>query len=82
MPRPDKRILPALSLDGVWNLRAGMHVYALQRIIGPSDLSILRRNLTWVEQDLEAAYRKHGAVDNMLEPTRLESATAVQARYP
>lgn len=50
----------------LWSLRAGMNVYALQQIMGHSDLSILRRYLALVEQDLAEAHRKHGAVDNML----------------
>ncbi len=50
----------------LWSLRAGMNVYALQQIMGHSDLTILRRYLALVEQDLEEAHRKHGAVDNML----------------
>ena len=50
----------------LWSLRAGMNVYALQQIMGHSDLTILRRYLALVEQDLAEAHRKHGAVDNML----------------
>jgi site-specific recombinase XerD len=50
----------------LWSLRAGMNVYALQQIMGHSDLTILRRYLALVEQDLQEAHRKHGAVDNML----------------
>lgn len=33
---------------------------------GHSDLTILRRYLALVQEDLEEAHRKHGAVDNML----------------
>jgi site-specific recombinase XerD len=50
----------------LWSLRAGMNIYALQQIMGHSDLSILRRYLALVEEDLAEAHRKHGAVDNML----------------
>ena len=50
----------------LWSLRAGMNVYALQQIMGHSDLSILRRYLALVEQDLAEAHKRHGAVDNML----------------
>lgn len=50
----------------LWSLRAGMDVYALQVIMGHSDLSMLRKYLALVEKDLEDALRKHGAVDNML----------------
>lgn len=50
----------------LWSLRAGMNIYALQQIMGHSDLSMLRRYLALVQEDLEEAHRKHGAVDNML----------------
>lgn len=50
----------------LWSLRAGMNIYALQQIMGHSDLTILRRYLSLVEEDLADAHRKHGAVDNML----------------
>ncbi|MCC7354537.1 MAG: site-specific integrase, partial [Anaerolineae bacterium] len=50
----------------LWSLRAGMNIYALQQLMGHSDLTILRRYLALVEEDLEEAHRKHGAVDNML----------------
>jgi site-specific recombinase XerD len=50
----------------LWSLRAGMNIYALQAIMGHSDLTILRRYLALVEEDLQEAHRKHGAVDNML----------------
>ena len=50
----------------LWSLRAGMNIYALQQIMGHSDLSILRRYLALVEEDLHDAHQKHGAVDNML----------------
>lgn len=50
----------------LWSLRAGMNIYALQQIMGHSDLEVLRRYLALVEEDLEDAHRKHGAVDNML----------------
>jgi site-specific recombinase XerD len=50
----------------LWSLRSGMNIYALQQIMGHSDLQILRRYLALVEEDLYDAHRKHGAVDNML----------------
>jgi hypothetical protein len=34
--------------------------------MGHSDLTVLRRYLALVEQDLADAHRQHGAVDNML----------------
>jgi site-specific recombinase XerD len=43
-----------------------MNIYALQRVMGHADLAMLRRYLALVEQDLEDAHRKYGAVDNML----------------
>ena len=50
----------------LWSLRSGMNIYALQRIMGHSDLSILRRYLALTEQDLQTAHRRFGAVDSML----------------
>ena len=44
-------------------LRAGMNVYALQRLMGHSDLSILRRYLAQTEDDLRRAHEQHGPVD-------------------
>jgi site-specific recombinase XerD len=43
-----------------------MNIYALQQIMGHSDLSVLRRYLALVEEDLEEAHHKYGAVDSML----------------
>ncbi|MCO6451007.1 MAG: tyrosine-type recombinase/integrase [Caldilineales bacterium] len=50
----------------LWSLRAGMNVYALQQLMGHSDLTVLRRYLALVENDLREAHRKFGAIDNML----------------
>ena len=43
-----------------------MNNNALRQIVGHSNLSLLRRYLALVEEDLADAHRKHGAVDNML----------------
>lgn len=50
----------------LWSLRAGMNIYALQQLMGHSDLTVLRRYLALVENDLREAHRKFGAIDNML----------------
>ena len=49
----------------LWSLRSGMNVYALQRIMGHSDLQILKRYLALVDDDLTQAHRQHGTVDNL-----------------
>ena len=49
----------------VMSLRNGMNIYALQRIMGHSDLSVLRHYLSLVEDDLQEAHRSFGAVDNL-----------------
>lgn len=49
----------------LWSLRSGMNVYALQRIMGHSDLQILTRYLALVDDDLRQAHRQHGAIDNL-----------------
>jgi site-specific recombinase XerD len=50
----------------LWSLRSGMNIYALQQIMGHSDLTVLRKYLALVEEDLADAHRQHGAVDSML----------------
>jgi len=47
-------------------LRAGTDVYSLQKLMGHSDLSVLRRYLQQTEADLQAAHAKAGPVDNVL----------------
>ena len=48
------------------SLRNGADVYSLQRLMGHSDLTMLRRYLKQTEGDLHEAHRKAGPVDNML----------------
>ncbi len=48
------------------SLRGGMNVYALQKIMGHADLSVLRRYLAQTEQDLAAAHQAAGPVDHLL----------------
>jgi integrase/recombinase XerD len=50
----------------LWSLRAGMSIYALQRIMGHSDLTVLQRYLDLVESDLKDAHDNFGAVDRNL----------------
>ena len=49
----------------LWSLRAGMNIYALQQMMGHTELTTLQRYLALVEADIEQAHRNHGAVDNM-----------------
>lgn len=46
-------------------LRNGMNVYALQRIMGHSDLTVLRRYVALVDGDLLEAHQQFGAVDRI-----------------
>jgi len=48
------------------SLRAGMDIYSLQRLMGHSDLSVLRRYLAQTEEDLQRAHKAAGPVDSML----------------
>ena len=48
-------------------LRGGMDVYALQKLMGHAELSVLRRYLQQTEADLQAAHRRAGPVDNLLQ---------------
>lgn len=50
----------------LWSLRAGMNIYALARLMGHVDLTMLKRYLALVEGDLAAAHHEHGAVDRYL----------------
>jgi site-specific recombinase XerD len=50
----------------LWSLRSGMNIFALQQLMGHSDLSTLRKYLALVEGDLEEAHQRYGAVDTML----------------
>lgn len=47
-------------------LRAGMHVYSLQKLRGHADLSALRRYLAQNEADLQTVDARAGPVDNVL----------------
>jgi len=47
-------------------LRNGTDVYALQRMMGHADLTILRRYLAQTEGDLRKAHEKGGPVDHLL----------------
>lgn len=47
------------------SLRNGMDIYSLQRLMGHTDLSVLRRYLAQTEGDLQAAHQKCGPVDNL-----------------
>lgn len=48
------------------SLRAGMDVYSLQRLMGHSDLLVLRRYLAQTEADLHEAHKKAGPVDRLI----------------
>jgi integrase/recombinase XerC/integrase/recombinase XerD len=48
------------------SLRNGMDVYSLQKLMGHSDLSVLRRYLAQTQEDLQKAHERAGPVDNML----------------
>lgn len=50
----------------LWSLRAGMNIYALQKLMGHADLQILAEYLALVEGDMEFEHREHGAVDAYL----------------
>jgi site-specific recombinase XerD len=48
------------------SLRNGMDIYSLQRLMGHSDLTVLRRYLKQTDIDLQEAHRKSGPVDNLM----------------
>jgi site-specific recombinase XerD len=46
-------------------LRNGMNIYVLARLMGHADISILRQYLALVENDLQDAHARYGAVDSL-----------------
>lgn len=46
------------------SLRGGMDVFSLQRLLGHSDLSVMRRYLAQNDDDIREAHAKAGPVDN------------------
>jgi site-specific recombinase XerD len=50
----------------LYALRNGADNYSLQRLLGHSDLTVLRRYLKQTEADLQEAHRRAGLVDNLL----------------
>ena len=50
----------------LFSLRSGMNVYALQKLMGHSDLTVLQRYLSQTEGDLQAAHAQASPVDRML----------------
>lgn len=47
-------------------LRNGMNIYVLARLMGHSDITVLRQYLALVEEDLQQAHQEFGALDRML----------------
>ena len=47
-------------------LRGGMDVYSLQKLMGHSDLQVLRRYLAQTDNDVREAHAKAGPVDDLL----------------
>jgi len=46
-------------------LRNGADIIALQKLMGHTDLQVLRRYLAQTDTDLQRAHNKGGPVDNM-----------------
>jgi site-specific recombinase XerD len=47
-------------------LRNGSDIFALQKLMGHADLSILRRYLAQTDEDLQRAHDRAGPVDNLI----------------
>jgi len=47
-------------------LRNGVDIFALQKLMGHSDLQVLRRYLAQTDQDIQAAHLRGSPVDNNL----------------
>lgn len=46
-------------------LRSGCDIFSLQRLMGHSDLTVLRRYLAQTQDDLEQVHRQHSPADNL-----------------
>jgi site-specific recombinase XerD len=49
----------------LWSLRNGMNIYALQKLMGHSDLTTLLKYLGLTKEDLRDAHEQYGPADNM-----------------
>ncbi|MEZ4864134.1 MAG: tyrosine-type recombinase/integrase [Caldilineaceae bacterium] len=47
------------------SLRSGINIYVLAKLMGHSDIQVLRRYLEISQEDLEEAHRQHGPVDKL-----------------
>ena len=47
-------------------LRSGVDVFSLQKLMGHSDIQILRRYLQQTEEDIRSAHKLGGPVDHLL----------------
>lgn len=50
----------------IWSLRNGMDLFRLARLMGHSDISVLRQYLHLLKDDLRAAHAQYGGVDLFL----------------
>jgi site-specific recombinase XerD len=50
----------------IYSLRNGMNVYLLARMLGHSDITVLRQYLDIVQADVQTAAKQSGVVDNLL----------------
>lgn len=46
-------------------LRNGMNVYIVAKLMGHADITMLKRYLAFLEQDLQGAHERYGVVDNL-----------------
>jgi site-specific recombinase XerD len=47
-------------------VRNGVDIFAMQKLMGHSDLQVLRRYLAQTDEDIHTAHMRHGPVDNNL----------------
>lgn len=47
-------------------LRNGMNIYVLARLMGHSDITVLRKYLALVEADLQKAHKEFGVIDSLI----------------
>lgn len=51
----------------LWSLRNGMDIFRLARLMGHSDISVLRHYLYLLKDDLRAAHAQFGTVDRLMQ---------------
>lgn len=55
----------------LWSLRSGMDIYTLARLMGHTDITVLRQYLALTDLDLAKTHQRHGLVDHLAHQPQL-----------